>query len=103
MRAETEPVNSMGSCTGACVFVVVVVVVGLFVAFRIRCRLAVSISVKGPLRYSIQLSWSFDIDSGESKLVASGITALPVLVFVRDGPDLVSGEKWTFLVTYLRA
>ena len=73
----------MGSCTGARVFVVVVVVVGMFMVFRIRCRLAVSISVKGPLRNSIQLSWSFDIDSGERKLVASGITALPVLVFVR--------------------
>jgi len=82
VRAETEPVSSMGSCTGARVFVVVVVVVGMFVVFRIRCRLAVSISVKGPLRNSIQLSWSFDIDSGERKLVASGITALPVLVFV---------------------
>ena len=46
-------------------FVVVVVVVGMFVVFRIRCRLAVSISVKGPLRNSIQLSWSFDINSGE--------------------------------------
>ena len=88
MRAETEPVSSMGSCTGARVFIIVVtgmfvVVTGMFMVFRMRCRLAVSISVKGPLRNSIQLSCSFAINSGERQPVSAGITILPVLVFVR--------------------
>ena len=86
-------------------FVVVVVVVGMFVVFRIHCRPAVSISVKGLLRNSIKLSCSFAINSGKRQVIAPKVMALPVSITACGlvWPNLVSREKQTFLVLDCRA